>query len=85
MKCVGYDGEFQRTNIDGFAAWKIKKAEAPLTHVSNGSRRKIKKRSRVVKEESVTSGDSVKDDETVQTPAGSGGRPGSIRIRARLL
>jgi hypothetical protein len=40
MKCVGYDEEFQRTNIDGFATWKMRKADEARDRPIDGTKSK---------------------------------------------
>ncbi|KIM73287.1 hypothetical protein PILCRDRAFT_731253 [Piloderma croceum F 1598] len=88
MKCVGYDEEFQRTNIDGFAAWKMKKADEARDRVSNPiNGTKSKKRANVRAEKrsarDIAVNEDVKDYADV-IPRGTRSRPmRGIRIVAQ--
>ena len=87
MKCVGYDEEFQQSNIDGFAAWKIKKAEEARNSVLNPvedkpKKHKSKKRRDIIKIESPNNS-AVSVDIDVLIPRGTRSRPSrSVRISA---
>ena len=78
MKCVGYDEEFQRTNINKFAAWQMKKADEARDRVSNPiDGTKSKKRTKGAKKRSVGDiavDEDVKDGADV-IPRGTRSRP----------
>jgi len=86
MKCIGYDEEFQRKNIDGFVAWKIKEEEkqeklSSLKGLRPANGSDAKRRRKGVKEEIDKKFCRVQDSATQVSRVNRNRAGGGIRLR----